>query len=254
MSSSQNYGNKEMTKCANEHKQEELKIALIVGASGLVGQHLLMQLLASASYSKVIALVRQPLALEHTKLEQRQIDFENLATALLSFNLSVQKQKNIPTDSGELPKINHIFCTLGSTIRKAGSKSAFSEIDYEFPLIIAKHFYTQNAALFAIVTAMSANASSFIFYNQVKGKIETSLSDIGYQHLGIFRPSMLSGQRNEFRMGELLGTILMNALAFMIPKKYRVIQANKVANAMLAYAEHPPSGISIIQSDQLQSY
>lgn len=101
---------------------------------------------------------------------------------------------------------------------------------------------------------MAANESSAIFYNQVKGQLESAICDIGYQHLGIFRPSMLSGQRNEYRLGEQFGTLVMNALAFMIPKKYRVIKANKVANAMLAYAEHPPLGITITQSDQLQNH
>ena len=238
-----------------EQFQGQPKVALIIGASGLVGQHLLMQLLDSSNYSKVIALVRKPLAIEHNKLEQRQVDFEHLAEELTRYELASEKQQpKLTTNIDDLAKIDHIFCTLGSTIKKAGSKSAFSKIDHQYPLIIAKHFYRQNTPLFAIVTAMAANESSSIFYNQVKGKIESALSDIGFVHLGLFRPSMLSGQRDDFRLGEQFGSVLMNVLAFMIPKKYRVIQAVKVANAMLAYAEHPPSGITIIQSDQLQNY
>ena len=234
--------------------QDKNKVALIVGASGLVGQHLLMQLLESSNYSKVIALVRNPLTIEHNKLEQRIVDFEHLTAKFTRLELTNEEEQNTTTNNDGLAKIDHIFCTLGSTINKAGSKSAFCKIDYLYPLIIAKHFYRQNTALFAIVTAMAANESSSIFYNQVNGKVETGLSDVGFEHLGLFRPSMLSGQRDEFRLGEQLGSVLMNALAFMIPKKYHVIQAKKVANAMLAYAEHPPSGITIIPSDQLQNY
>ena len=199
-------------------------------------------------------MVRKPLAKAHPKLEQWQINFEHLAAELITQKSSGENQQNKTTNASNRIKVDHIFCTLGSTIKKAGSKAAFTEIDYHYPLIIAKYFYQQNTALFAIVTAMSAKQSSPIFYNQIKGRIESSLSDIGYSHLGIFRPSMLSGQHDEFRLGEQVATILMNALAFIIPKKHRVIQARKVANAMLAYAKNPATGVYIIQSDQLQSY
>ena len=248
-----------MQNSTKEHKPEKLKVALIVGASGLIGQHLLRQLLASSTYSKVIILVRKPLNLVHPKLEQWQIDFDDLAAELMQHQLSSQTQQ-VKTSSAKLDAttnlttIDHIFCTLGSTIKKAGSKPAFRQVDYHYPLLIAKHFYHQGTALFATVTAMSANKASYIFYNQIKGDIESSLSEIGYSHLGLFRPSMLSGQRDEFRLAEHLGTIMMNALALFIPKKYRVIQAEKVANAMLAYAKNPPLGVAIIQSDQLQNY
>lgn len=234
--------------------QEMPKVALIVGASGLVGQHLLEQLLESNHYSEVIALVRQHLPIEHHKLNQLQVDFDNLEAALNNLTQSSTEQECSTSNHAGLPKVDHIFCTLGSTIKKAGSKSTFRKIDYLYPLLIAKHFYCQDTALFAIVTAMSANKSSSVFYHQVKGEVELALSDIGFKHLGLFRPSMLSGARNEFRIGEKVGTILMNALAFLIPKKYQVIQAEKVAKAMRVYAELPPLGISIILSDQLQNY
>lgn len=230
------------------------KVALIVGASGLVGHHLILQLLASENYSQVIALVRKPLDIKHNKLIQKQVDFNNLAHDLTQLTGPSKVQKKLACNDSYLPKIDHVFCTLGSTIKKAGSKSAFKQVDYLYPLQIAEHFYQQDSSLFCIVTAMAANESSTIFYNQVKGQLESALCSIGYQHLGIFRPSMLSGQRNEFRLGEQVGALLMNALAFIIPKRYRVIKANKVANAMLAYAEHPPHGITTIPSDLLQNY
>jgi uncharacterized protein YbjT (DUF2867 family) len=238
----------------SQNNQHTPKVALIIGASGLVGQHLLLKLLASNHYSQVIALVRNPLPISHTKLIQKKIDFEKLANELSQLSQPLIKQENTSDKENFPSKVDHIFFTLGSTIKKAGSKSAFNQIDYLYPLIIAKHFYQQHTALFAIVTAMAANESSSLFYNQVKGKVELALRDIGYQHLGLFRPSMLAGHRDEFRLGEQLGSLIMKAFAFMIPKKYQLIQAEKVANAMLAYAEHPPSGITIIQSDQLQSY
>lgn len=242
-----------INKTTNANAIEQPKVALIVGASGLIGQHLLTQLLASSSYSKVIALVRKPLTFTHPKLITWQVDFQQL-TAELSAQTTGQFHVTTGLSGNNLPAIDDIFCTLGSTIKKAGSKAAFTEVDYHYPLIIAEHFYRQHSSLFAIVTAMAANESSNLFYNQVKGKVETSLRKIGYQHLGIFRPSMLSGQRDENRIGEQVGAILMHALAFIIPKKYQVIQAEKVANAMLAYANNPQLGVSIIQSNQLQNH
>ncbi|MGB1261685.1 MAG: SDR family oxidoreductase [Cognaticolwellia sp.] len=233
---------------------ENTKVALMVGASGLVGKHLLLKLLASPRYSKVIALVRTPLKLENEKLEQWQIDFEQLDTELASHGFASENQQQENVQSNNSTKIDHIFCTLGTTIKKAGAKPAFSQVDYQYPLCIAEFFYRQQAELFAIVSAMGANKNARVFYSQVKGKIETDLSNIGYQHLGIFRPSMLAGQRDEFRLGEQFGTILMNAFAFVIPKKYQVIQAEKVANAMLAYTESPTLGVAIVESDQLQNY
>ena len=233
---------------------ENTKVALVVGASGLVGKHLLLKLLASPRYSKVIALVRTPLKLEHEKLEQWQINFEQLEAELTSHSFAVENQQHQSLQGNDLTKIDHIFCTLGTTIKKAGSKSAFSQVDYQYPLTIAEFFNRQEAELFALVSAMGANQNANVFYNQVKGKVEARLSNVGYQHLGIFRPSMLSGQRDEFRLGEHFGTILINAFAFIIPKKYQVIQAEKVANAMLAYAENPALGVAIIESDLLQDY
>ncbi len=236
------------------------KIALIVGASGLVGEQLLTLLLASPRYSKVIALVRQPLPLKHQKLEQRLIDFENLTQQLPCLHSVNNTKLNRRLDTSEsrnenkLTRVDHVYCTLGTTIKKAGSKQAFYQVDHDYPLTIAEYFYQQGASLFAMVSAIGANKNASVFYNQVKGKVEASLTAIGYQHLGIFRPSMLAGNRKEYRLAEHLGTVLMKTFAFLIPKKYQVIAAIKVANAMMAFADKPTDGTSIIQSDQLQNH
>jgi uncharacterized protein YbjT (DUF2867 family) len=235
----------------NNNKQNT-KTALIVGASGLVGEQLLSLLLRSAHYHKVIALVRQPLALEHDKLQQYLINFENLEEQLNSHfdsHFSVVGDKN-----AEQLKVDHIYCTLGTTIKKAGSKQAFYQVDHDYPLTLANYFHQQGASLFAVVSAIGANKNAKVFYNQVKGKLEANLTDIGYQHLAVFRPSMLVGDRKEYRLAEHLGTIFMKAFAAIIPKKYQVIEVKKVANAMIAFADEPQQGVYIIQSDQLQNH
>lgn len=218
--------------------------AVIVGASGLIGEHLLQMLLASSKYTSVTALTRRPLNITHRKLVQVVIDFNQL-------NDELAKHCN---KNAHQPFAEHIFCTLGSTINKAGSKQAFYQIDHDYPLAIAKYFHQQGASLFTFVSAIGANENSPYFYNQVKGEIENSLKMIAYPHLGIFRPSMLTGKRREFRLAEQLGTVLMKALAIVIPKKYRVISADKVATAMLKFANQPKQGTMIIESDQLQNH
>jgi aspartate-semialdehyde dehydrogenase len=133
-----------MTTCTNKHKQEQPKVALIVGASGLVGQHLLQQLLANKNYNKVIALVRKPLLIENPKLEQWQINFEHLEAELTSSTFLNNKPQNITTNN-KIKTINHIFFTLGSTIKKAGSKTAFAEIDHYYRCLSPNTFMVNRA-------------------------------------------------------------------------------------------------------------
>lgn len=221
--------------------ETKLKTALIVGASGLVGQQLLARLLAHQKYSRVIALVRVPLDIEKlnlnaeqaAKLEQHQVDFNQL-----SLNEMVA---------------DDIFCTLGTTIKKAGSKRAFYQVDYTYPLEIAKQCKVNGASVFAVVTAMGSSSTSKIFYNKVKGDIEQALIALNFEHLGIFRPSMLAGERNEFRLGEYIGSIIMKAFTFILPNDYRVINASSVAQSMINYAIAPTKNVNITLSGQMQN-
>ncbi|MCR9064301.1 MAG: oxidoreductase [Cytophagales bacterium] len=209
-----------------------MKTALIAGSSGLIGQHLLKELLASEQYAKVISLVRREQDLNHPKLEQRIIDFENLSATDL--------------------KADHVFCTLGTTIKKAGSKEAFRKVDEEYPLSIATQAQKQGAQLFAIVTAMGSNPDSFFFYNQVKGELEQALKKLNYTHLGVFKPSMLMGDREESRLGESVGQAVMSAVKFLLPANTKPIEGKKVAKAMIQYAKSPKTGLSEILSGEMQ--
>ncbi|MFT5887008.1 MAG: hypothetical protein ACI9IP_003481 [Arcticibacterium sp.] len=207
------------------------KTALIAGASGLIGQELVKYLLNSSLYNKVIILVRRKIDLEHAKLIQEIVDYKNLDLSKI--------------------KADHVFCTLGTTIKKAGSKEAFREVDELFPLQVAKQLYKNGAEMYCIVTAMGANASSSIFYNKVKGEVENGLQKIGFKHLGLFRPSMLLGDRKESRIGEEIGQTVMAWLNFLTPSDYKAIHIKKVALAMLQYAEKPKKGLSIVLSGEM---
>ncbi|MEZ0541410.1 oxidoreductase [Fibrella arboris] len=211
-----------------------LKTALVVGATGLIGDILTHRLVESTAYDRVQVLTRKPLTWQHPRLQEVPFDFDH--------------------PNGLLVRADDIFCCLGTTIKKAGSKDAFRKVDYQYPLDIARLGLENGASQFAIVTAMGASSSSSIFYNQVKGDVERDLTALNYPTLLIFRPSLLLGDRGEKRLGERIGSGVMRLVAPLIPAKYKAIDAEKVANAMLAAMQQQRTGQHIFQSDELQRY
>ena len=214
----------------------EKKVALLAGASGLIGKQLLALLLKEPMYEKVVVLVRRSLPIEHAKLIQCVVDF-----SADNFGLEVLQGMTI----------DHAFCTLGTTIKKAGSKVKFRQVDQHYATKVAMLAKNSGASLFAIVTAMAANSDSKIFYNQVKGDVENALQKVNFQYLAAFRPSMLMGDRQEYRLSEHLGSLIMKAFGFLIPSNYKIIHVNKVAAAMLDYAKNPVIGFCVISSGSM---
>jgi uncharacterized protein YbjT (DUF2867 family) len=213
-----------------------MAVALIAGTTGLVGNLLLGELLASDAYDQVIALSRKPLANSHPKLVNRVIDFDNLAA-----------------HAHEL-KADDIFCCLGTTIRQAGSQAAFRKVDHDYPLQLARITKEQGARQFLLVTAMGSDKSSSIFYNRVKGEVEEAIGQLGFEAYHIFQPSMLLGERTEQRAGESVGKKVMVALDFLIPKKYKAIEALRVAHGMHRIALQRKAGRHIHDSAELQDF
>ncbi|MBO0948369.1 oxidoreductase [Fibrella forsythiae] len=211
-----------------------LKTALLVGATGLVGDILAHQLVDSAAYDRVQVLTRRPLGWQHPRLQEIPFDFDH--------------------PNGLLVRADDIYCCLGTTIKKAGSKEAFRKVDYQYPLDIARLGLENGASQFAIVTSMGASASSSFFYNQVKGEIERDLTALNYPSLLIFRPSLLLGNRNEKRLGERIGSGIMRLVDPLIPAKYKAIDAEKVASAMLTTMQQSLSGKHIFESNDLQQF
>lgn len=210
-----------------------MKTAAIAGASGLVGSHLLRLLLQENEYGKVIALVRKPLPLTHPKLEQRVVDFND--------------PESLKTGADD------VFSCLGSTIAKAGSQEKFREIDHDYPLNLAKVSKAEGATGFYIVSAAGADSRSSIFYSRVKGELDDTLNGMDFTRLGIFRPSMLLGDRQEFRLGEKIGKVLMQWLSFIIPSKWKAVQAETVAKAMLQFALSRDAGTHIIANAAIRA-
>ncbi|KAA0231840.1 oxidoreductase [candidate division KSB1 bacterium] len=215
------------------------KTALVLGASGLVGSHCLQLLLDNAAYDKIIVWLRKPLPVQHAKLEQDMIDFDQLSPY-----------------ADKLKNVQEIFCCLGTTIKKAGSPEAFYKVDFTYPHEIAKLAAQNGVQQFLIVTALGANSRSSIFYNRVKGEIETALGKLPLPGLQIFRPSLLLGERQEFRLGERIGAIVFTALSFAFfgrLRRYRAIAASVVAEAMIRIAQQNLTGVNIFESEKIQA-
>lgn len=211
-----------------------MKTALIVGATGLIGGHLTRKIVNDPSYSTIKVLARKPLDFQHPKLEQIVVDFDKLDASLI--------------------KADDVFCCLGTTMKQAGSKEAFYKVDFTYPFEVAKAALKNGARQYLIVTAMGADAKSMFYYNRVKGEIENALTDLNYSTLLIFHPSLLLGERKDYRAGESFATVVMRALDFITPLKYKAIKGETVANAMLTYAQKGIKGTQIIESGTMQSF
>jgi uncharacterized protein YbjT (DUF2867 family) len=212
------------------------KSALIVGATGLVGNELVSILLTQTKYDSVKVLTRRLIPLNHPKLEQIITDFDQLD----------QYKQHLQVDD--------VYCCLGTTIKTAGSQEAFKKVDFTYPLELAQLTKDAGAQKFFIITAMGADPNSKVFYSRVKGEIEVELKKLGFPTLHIFRPSLLLGERKEFRLGEKIGVILSPVLSFVMVgsfKKYKPIHAKDVAMAMYQASQLPDSGSFTYESDEI---
>lgn len=209
--------------------------AIIAGASGLVGSHLLEALLSSSQYVSVTALQRRPLDIQHPLLTQTIVDFDKL-------------------DETSFPQVDDVFCCLGTTIKVAGSKAAFHRVDFTYVHEVARQALNAGAKQFLLVTSMGADPHSPFFYIRVKGEIEAALKQLNYPSASVFRPSFLSGTRQPPRPLETLGGSLLESVGFLMPRKYRAVPARAVALAMLDQASKHPPGFHILESDHLLNY
>lgn len=213
-----------------------MRRALVAGATGLIGNQLLNLLLHSDRYSKAVALSRRSLSLEHPKLVNIVGDFDQLL------------------NTGADLEVDDVFCCLGTIMKQAGSKEAFIKVDFEYPLALAKRTKQLGAKQFLLVSAVGANKNSSIFYNKVKGEIENEITSVDFDSLHVFRPSLLMGPRSDKRHGEEAAKFFDKYFGFLIPTKYKGIDSEKVAHAMLHFAGLQQPGVHIHESSNLQKF
>lgn len=209
------------------------RIALLAGATGLVGGHILQTLLADNSVAQVHALSRRPLAIQHPKLQVHLLDFAKLPP---------------------LPEADELYLALGTTIKVAGSQAAFRAVDLDANLAVAQAALRAGVKRVGLVSAVGANAQSSTFYNRVKGELEVALKALPFEALVLAQPSLLLDQRHGLnqptRWGERIAIPLAKLLAPLLPGIYRPVHAQAVANALVKTVEQA-RGISILPSDAL---
>lgn len=214
-----------------------MRSALVLGATGLVGGHVVRGLLEEVAYDRVVVLSRRPICMAHPKLDERQVDFDRLEEA------------------GEAFAVDEIYCCLGTTIKRAGSQAAFRRVDHDYPLAAARLGLAAGAKRYLLVSAMGADPRSSVFYSRVKGEVEQAVAGLGYEAVQIFRPSLLLGHRLEFRLGEQVAAVLMRAAAPLMLgplARARAIEGRTVAQAMIRVALQEPVGVRRYQNDEIQ--
>ncbi|MDI3510477.1 MAG: hypothetical protein PWQ61_1242 [Betaproteobacteria bacterium] len=204
---------------------------LLAGATGLVGGHLLQQLLGDQGVSEVHVVGRRAPAIRHPMLKVHVVDFRRLPA---------------------LPAVDEVYLALGTTIRQAGSQAAFRAIDLEANLAVARA--AAGARRVGLVSAAGADARSTVFYSRVKGELEQALAELNLDTLVIARPSLLLGDRDGLgqppRLGERLAMPLARLMAPVLPGAWRPVQARDVARA-LAVTTPRARGTVLLSSSEL---
>jgi uncharacterized protein YbjT (DUF2867 family) len=216
------------------------KTAIVLGATGLIGQHLVQELLQNEFFSKVRILVRRPLNLNHPKADVQVVNFND------------EKDIAARIDIGDV-----IFCCIGTTRKKVkGNRTEYRKVDYDIPIITARLGIQHGFNQFLIVSAIGANPLAANFYLQLKGCIEEDVTALPFESIHIFRPSILLGKREEFRFGEQIGQGFMKAISFLLLggwRKYKAIAAADVAKAMVAAANREIAGVHMYEYDEMQN-
>lgn len=216
-----------------------MKTAIILGATGLTGTELLKQLLNDDYYKKVVLFSRKSTNINHCKLTEYITDFDLL-----------HKIKHLII--GDI-----VFCCLGTTIKAAGSKTAFRKVDFKYISDFAEFAKQNGLNQFYLQSSVGADSKSKNFYLKTKGETENAIRKLDFESFTIFRPSMLLGNRIEFRFGETLGKLVMQFFSFLFVgrlKLYKAIDAKQVAKAMIYESKLNKVGNFVFENDKLLDY
>ncbi len=211
-----------------------MNTAIVVGATGLVGNELVRQLLKDSRIEKVVVLTRRSTGLQHNKLQEHIIDF------------------NAPDSWKKLVAGDILYSALGTTLRAAGSKDAQYLIDHTYQLNMAKAAAANGVNKYVLVSAAGSSPKSSIFYSRMKGELEQDVKKLPFETIHILRPGMLKGKRNNTRTGEIVGGALMDAISY-IPGlgSLKPIAGQEVARAMINASFRHVVGIHIYGPGEL---
>ena len=208
--------------------------ALVAGGTGLVGSELLTLLGADTRYREVTSLVRRKVS-ERADIKSCVISFEDL-------------------DRIELPEIDDVYCCLGTTRSTAGSDEAFRKVDLDYVLVYARAARRAGAVRFLLVSSMGADANSRFLYTRTKGEAEAAVSALGFDVVGIVRPSLLVGQRADARPAERAALVIGRMISpFMVGplRRFRPIEVSSVAAALIHLAFTAPPGVTVLPSEEI---
>lgn len=209
---------------------------VICGSSGLVGSFLLEELLRNKEVERIYSLSRKPSRITHKKLIEIETDFEQLV------------------DLGLPETIDMSFCALGTTLKKAGSKEQQTKIDKDYVVEFAKFCLRNGGKQIGIISSLGANPESSNFYLRLKGQMETEIKSMPFIKTVFIRPSMLMGNRKEFRLGENIGKIFITLFGPLLIgklKRYRGVSAEKVAKKLVETTINSPMGVVVIESENI---
>lgn len=214
---------------------EKGKTAIIIGATGLIGNHLVNMILSDTFFNKIVVLVRRATNIHNEKLIEHIVDF------------------NDQDSYKHLVRGDVLFSCMGTTLKKAGSKDAQWKIDFTYQYEVAQAARNNGVETMVLVSSSGANPKSRLFYPKMKGELEESVKKLEFPNYMIFQPSLLVGERNEVRVGEKIGEKLGDVLT-KLPglKKYKPIEGEEVAKAMQnAYKMGKYSGEKVFVLDEI---
>lgn len=225
-----------------------MKTAVVIGSTGLIGSLLLEKLAQEGSYGQILAVVRKAPAADSAVKSGR------IRTLIFDFNDWHNLELQVRSFGGTSSV--HFFCCLGTTISAAGSQEAFHKVDFEYVVNFARMARACKAEKLLVVSSMGADARSNVFYNRVKGEMEARVTQEFTGQLHFLRPSLLVGDRQQFRFGERVAILLAPLYTPLLVgsmKKYRPVAAAKVADTMVAVATNKNRASRIIENPEILS-
>jgi len=210
------------------------KTAVVIGATGLVGHAIVMQIIQMEQISKIVTLTRRPVSYSSEKVVNQVVDFDNLEGI------------------SDLLRGDYLFSCLGTTLKQAGSIEAQRKVDIDYQFKVAQLAANVGVEHYLLVSASGANPQSKNAYLKMKGELEQKITALPFSQISIFQPSLLLGQRDHFRMGEKIGSWILPILGFIpVLKRYRPITGQQVAKKMIAVSQQTLPRLNYFRLDDI---